>query len=122
MDRSTVTLAERLAARRRELGLRQEDLAEAAGVTKQAVSQLECGQTKNLKLDHLFKIADRLKVHARWLAIGQGPKFVAVLIALGVPPLAIDALRQMACVLCKIARIVTGCAPTHTFSVLATAR
>lgn len=122
MDRSTVTLAERLAVMRQQLGLRQEDLADAAGVSKAAVSQWERGETKNLKLDHLFKIADRLKVHARWLAIGQGPKYVAVLIAFGVPPLAIDALRQMACVLCKIVRVTTACALPHTSAPLATAR
>lgn len=127
MERSTVTLAERLAARRRELGLRQQDLADVAGVSKAAVSQWELGHTQNLKLDNLFRIADRLKVHARWLALGQGPKFVAVLIALGLPPFlaqAIDAARQMACVLCQIVSFETACARarTHTSLIFAIAR
>lgn len=70
------TLAERIAARRKELGLYQADLADAAGVSTAAVSQWERGETKNLKLEHLFAIADTLKVHARWLALGQGPRFM----------------------------------------------
>lgn len=70
------TLAERITARRKELGLYQADLADAAGVSTAAVSQWERGETKNLKLEHLFAIADTLKVHARWLALGQGPRFM----------------------------------------------
>lgn len=70
------TLAERIAERRRELGLYQADLADAAGVSTAAVSQWERGETKNLKLEHLFAIADALKVQARWLALGQGPRFM----------------------------------------------
>lgn len=101
MKRTEETLAERLANRRRELGLRQEDLAGAAGVSKAAVSQWENGQTKDLKLAHLFAIADALKVHARWLALGQGPRFVAVLVALVVPPL-YAALQLSGCVLCQM--------------------
>ena len=101
MDRMLVTLAERIAARRKELGLRQEDLADAAGVSKAAVSQWETGQTKDVKLEHLFKIADKLKVQARWLALGQGTKFAVALMALVVPPLLIAA-QPIGCVLCKI--------------------
>jgi transcriptional regulator with XRE-family HTH domain len=81
MDRITPTLAERIAARRRELGLRQEDLANAAGVSTAAVSQWEKGHTKNLRLEHLFVIADKLKVQPRWLALGQGAKYAALLLA-----------------------------------------
>lgn len=106
MDRTLATLAERIAARRKELGLRQEDLADAAGVSKAAVSQWERGETKNLKLEHLFKIADALKLHARWLALGQGPRYVVVAIAatlLTLPPRIADAAVTYAgCVLCQM--------------------
>lgn len=98
------TLAERLTARRQELGLRQADLAEVAGVSEAAVSQWENGKTKNLRLDHLFRIADALKVHARWLGVGQGPKYMAVLLSLAVPPLLVSAMRDLSCVLCKIGK------------------
>ena len=103
MDRMLVTLGERIAARRKELGLRQEDLANAAGVTTAAVSYWETGNTKNLRLEHLFSIADKLKVQPRWLALGQGAKFAAIFFLTVVPPLLIDASRQIGCVLCQIA-------------------
>lgn len=108
------TLAERIIARRRELGLQQSHLAEVAGVSESAVSQWEKGKTKNLKLEHLFAIADALKVHARWLALGQGPRFVraAILFVLAIPPLL--ALHEAACVLCQIAKRAKDGAFTHT--------
>ena len=102
MDRMLVTLGERIAARRKELGLRQEDLANAAGVTTAAVSYWETGNTKNLRLEHLFSIADKLKVQARWLALGQGAKFAAIFFITVLPPLLIDASRQIGCVLCQM--------------------
>ena len=68
------TLAQRITARREEVGLSQKNLGDMAGVSKAAVSQWERGGTKNLKMEHLFAIADALKVNARWLATGQGPR------------------------------------------------
>lgn len=97
------TLAERLRQRRKELGMRQEDVAKAVGVSGAAVAQWETGETKNLRVEHLFRVADALKVHARWLGLGDGPKFVAVLLSLVLPPLLIDAVRWSGCVLCQIA-------------------
>lgn len=102
MKRTTDTLAQRLLERRLELGLTQAEVADAAGISEMAVSYWETGKTKNLRLEHLFKVADFLKVRARWLGIGDGPKFIALLLAYTVPPLLIDALRWAACVLCKI--------------------
>lgn len=86
------SLAERIAARRRELGLTQTDLASIAGVSKAAVSYWETGDTKNLKNEHLFAIADALRVEARWLAVGQGPKELRVRRVAGLRGLAILAL------------------------------
>jgi transcriptional regulator with XRE-family HTH domain len=73
-EEMAMTLGERIRARREELGLRPTDLADAVGVSVSAVLYWESGATKNLKNEHLFVLADRLKVNARWLAIGQGPK------------------------------------------------
>lgn len=76
-------LGQRIKATRLELGLRQQDLAEAAGISTAAISQVENGDTKNLRLPHLFAIADALKVNPRWLAIGKGPRFMrAAILAL----------------------------------------
>ena len=76
-------LGQRMKATRLELGLRQQDLADAAGVSTAAISQVENGDTKNLKLPHLFAIADAMKVNPRWLAIGKGPRFMrAAILAL----------------------------------------
>ena len=49
-------------------------LAEAAGIRIQSVSDLERGATKNPKPGHLFKFAERLNVNAYYLATGKGPK------------------------------------------------
>lgn len=97
------SLGERISATRRELGLRQADLANAAGVSEAAVSQWERDETKNLRLEHLFAVADLMKVNPRWLALEQGPKFlkVAMLTLLVLPPLLIDSIRYAVCVLCK---------------------
>lgn len=76
-------LGQRIKATRLELGLKQQDLADAAGVSTAAISQVESGDTKNLKLPHLFAIADAMKVNPRWLAIGKGPRFMrAAILAL----------------------------------------
>jgi transcriptional regulator with XRE-family HTH domain len=106
MDRITPTLAERISARRKELGLRQEDLARAAGVSVAAVSQWEKGQTKNLRLEHLFAICDKLRVHPRWLALGQGAKYIALVLAalFVVPPSPAEAYVGRLCIMLNHAR------------------
>jgi transcriptional regulator with XRE-family HTH domain len=71
------TLSQRIASRRKEVGLTREDLAAAAGVSVAAVQAWESGATKNLKLDHLFTVADALNVNPRWLATERGPKVAA---------------------------------------------
>lgn len=71
---SKADMAGRIKDERKRLKLTQEELGKAASVKKAAVSLWEKGDTKNLKLDNLFKIADRLRVHARWLALGEGPR------------------------------------------------
>ena len=68
------TLGERIATRRKEMGMTQADLAKAARVSAPAVSYWETGDTKNLKNEHLFAIADALRVEPRWLALGTFPK------------------------------------------------
>lgn len=54
-----------------------QQLADRVGVTKGAVSQWETGDTRNLRLEHLFKVADALEVNVRWLALGEGKQHKA---------------------------------------------
>lgn len=71
------SLAARISARRDELGITREVIADAVGVSVAAVQQWECGKTKNLKLDNLIALADALNVSVRWLATGRGQKTAA---------------------------------------------
>ena len=68
-------LGSRIRDRRGELRLTGEQLAKKARCTKSAVSQWESGDTKNLKLENFFAVADALEVEPRWLASGKGQKF-----------------------------------------------
>jgi HTH-type transcriptional regulator, cell division transcriptional repressor len=65
------SLGARIQARREELGLSKAELARRAKVSDSAVGQWERGDTKNLKLDVLFAVADTLKITARELATGE---------------------------------------------------
>lgn len=69
---SSLGVGTRIRQEREALGLTQTEVGAAAGVTKGAVSAWENGNTKNLRLENLFAIADKLCVSARWLAIGDG--------------------------------------------------
>lgn len=60
----------RIKERREKLGMSKADLARAAKCSNSAVGQWEKGDTKNLKLDNLFAVADALKISARELAMG----------------------------------------------------
>ena len=71
------TIGERVKIRRIELGLTQADVAKVAGVSEAAVSQWESGDTKNLKNDHLFTVADLLNLAPRYLATGKGVREAA---------------------------------------------
>lgn len=73
------SLGGRIRARREELkengpGYEIVDIAKACGVTISAVMQWESGTTANIKLEPFFALCDYLKVHPRWLGIGQGEK------------------------------------------------
>ena len=73
-DAAPTALGLRIADRRREIKMTQETLATKAGCTKGAVSQWETGDVTNLRLPHLFKVADALGVEPRWLALAEPPK------------------------------------------------
>lgn len=58
-----------------ELGLTLEAFGKPIGVSKSSVSFWIDGRTKDLKMDHLFGIEDHFGICARWIAIGEGPKY-----------------------------------------------
>ena len=66
------TLASRLKQARKEAGLTQRELAEAAGIQQPVISQIEKGQ--NQQSAHIAKLAHACRVRALWLSDGAGPK------------------------------------------------
>lgn len=68
------TLASRLKQARKEAGLTQRELAEAAGIQQPVISQIEKGQ--NQQSAHIAKLAHACRVRALWLSDGVGPKHI----------------------------------------------
>lgn len=64
------TLGQRIRARRDAVGLTQEKLANACGVSRAAVAQWEAGVTRP-SLDNLVKAAEALDVWLSWLTVGD---------------------------------------------------
>lgn len=66
------TIGDRLRSTRLAAGLTQGALGSDAGVSKQAISAIESGATKNPEAKTLEPIARRLGVSQRWLLTGRG--------------------------------------------------
>lgn len=58
-------LAERFKEARLAAGLTQQQVADACGISMQAVSHWETGRSLEIDASHLFKVADVLGVSAR---------------------------------------------------------
>ncbi len=63
-------IGKRIAARRRQLGLTQEALAERGDITPQFVSYAESGK-RAMRPDNLLKLATALEVSADYLLTGE---------------------------------------------------
>lgn len=61
-------------ARRTHAKISQAALAKACGVSRNAVSMWESGETKSLDAAYLFNAAGALGVNPKWLATGNGSK------------------------------------------------
>ena len=68
------TIGDRLLEARKALGITQEELAKEAGVSKQAVSAIELGSTRNPEAATIDPICRRLRINARWLLTERGPR------------------------------------------------
>ncbi|WP_419204352.1 helix-turn-helix domain-containing protein [Bordetella trematum] len=68
------TLAERLREALDEAGVKQVDLARAAGIKPPSVADWLNGKTKNIKGANLVSVAQFLNVSEAWLADGVLPK------------------------------------------------
>lgn len=66
-------IGERVKYARMAIGWTQPELAKAAGITKQALSQIETGATKNPRPENLLNISDATGYELRWLISGKTP-------------------------------------------------
>lgn len=64
-------VGERIKELRKKNGLSQEKLAEKIYLTQNAISKIEKGNIKNLKLEHLVKIAECFNVSCDYLCCGK---------------------------------------------------
>lgn len=68
-----MTVGERIKARREELGLTLQEVADAIGVGRQAVFKYENGVVTNIPLDRLESLAEVLRIPRAELAGWQEP-------------------------------------------------
>lgn len=66
-------LGERVAARRKSLGLTQEQVAEELDVSVQMISNLECGR-KAVRLPNLIKLSELLNISCDYILTGKRAK------------------------------------------------
>lgn len=69
-----MTIGERLRLIRKEADLSQDDVGAIAGVTKQAISQIERGVTTNPEAATLEPVCRKLGINLHWLMTGKGPR------------------------------------------------
>lgn len=70
MPAPTQPIGERLKQARQAAGMTMEALGEAVGVTRQAISMVESGDTKDLSIGRVADLAAALQVLPGWLAFG----------------------------------------------------
>ena len=73
MSQQFKTIGERVKYARAAAGYNGPQLAEKIGVSKQAISAIESGKTKQPKPEHLLAIADATGFELRWLISEKGP-------------------------------------------------
>ena len=66
-----MSLGDRLKQAREKAGLSPTELASRAQVTTSAISQIESGLTKNIRLGNFFRMVHALHCDPEWLATGK---------------------------------------------------
>lgn len=89
------TIHRRLETARTNAGLSQAELAKRVGVTRSAVNQWESGQTKHVRPENLFAVADATGHSARWIATGKGLARLPIRPEDGVPAEIIDLAERL---------------------------
>lgn len=69
-----MTLGDRLRMERKAAGFTQKTLASAANVSQSTIAELETGESKRPRGDHLWELARVLQLSPRWLLTGKGEK------------------------------------------------
>jgi transcriptional regulator with XRE-family HTH domain len=64
------TMSERIAAKRRDLGISQTELAKRVGCSRQTVNMWERGHVHDLSGPHLRALAEIFKVEPAWIVSG----------------------------------------------------
>jgi len=70
MSATLLEIGQRLSARRKQLGMTQEELAEQANVTAQTISYAELGK-KAMRADTIVGVCRALKISADYLLFGE---------------------------------------------------
>ncbi len=70
------TVAERWKTLRKEVGATQPDVANVAGISKQAIGQIENGQTHSPRPEVVLRVANHYGYEVSWLISGVGPRRV----------------------------------------------
>lgn len=81
-----MTFAKRLKDSRLAAGMTQRQLADKCGISDRTVSARETGLAEGILAEHLFAVADAMKVDPRWLATGRGAMTPSIAEALGQLP------------------------------------
>jgi len=81
------TIGQRIKSTRANKKLTQSALAAMVGVTREAVSQWESGDSKTVKPDNLLAVSDALEVDIRWLITGKVQKYTGNNVREEMPPI-----------------------------------
>jgi transcriptional regulator with XRE-family HTH domain len=65
------TAGMRIKRRRKELGIKQNELAHAVGISQSSLSELETGESKLPSAEILLKLSSALGISPTWIVTGQ---------------------------------------------------
>src|SRR5690606_36659786 len=87
------TRGERIKKLRRDMNWTQDQMADAVGVSRGAISQWENDMVDYIKPQNLFKLARVTRCNPEWLFTGEGEQYIG---DQGLSPEIVDMVRTMA--------------------------